>query len=112
MKPIPISEIFGPTLQGEGALIGTPTVFVRTGACDFRCDWCDTLYAVLPQYKDEWTPLTPPQIVEEMLRLAGGKPILVTISGGNPALHDLEELLDLGHEHGLSFALETRALLA
>ena len=109
MKPIPISEIFGPTLQGEGALIGTPTVFVRTGACDYRCDWCDTLYAVLPQYKDEWTPMTPQQIVEEVLRFSGGKPILVTISGGNPALHELAELLDLGHLHGLTFALETQA---
>lgn len=109
MKPILISEIFGPTLQGEGALIGTPTVFVRTGACDYRCDWCDTLYAVLPQYKDEWTPMTPQQIVEEVLRLSGGMPILVTISGGNPALHELAELLDLGHLHGLTFALETQA---
>jgi 7-carboxy-7-deazaguanine synthase len=109
VKPIPISEIFGPTLQGEGALIGTPTVFVRTGACDYRCDWCDTLYAVLPQYKDEWTPMTPQQIVEEVLRLSGGMPILVTISGGNPALHELAELLDLGHLHGLTFALETQA---
>ncbi|PTB99829.1 7-carboxy-7-deazaguanine synthase QueE, partial [Thalassospira xiamenensis] len=27
---IRISEIFGPTVQGEGALIGMPTVFVRT----------------------------------------------------------------------------------
>ena len=33
---IRISEIFGPTIQGEGALIGRPTVFVRTGGCDFR----------------------------------------------------------------------------
>ncbi|MEQ9676303.1 MAG: 7-carboxy-7-deazaguanine synthase QueE, partial [Roseovarius indicus] len=28
---IRVSEIFGPTIQGEGALIGQPTVFVRTG---------------------------------------------------------------------------------
>jgi 7-carboxy-7-deazaguanine synthase len=26
-----ISEIFGPTVQGEGPLVGRPTVFVRTG---------------------------------------------------------------------------------
>ena len=31
---IMISELFGPTIQGEGALIGKPTVFVRTGGCD------------------------------------------------------------------------------
>ena len=35
MKTISISEIFGPTIQGEGALIGRPTVFVRTGGLRF-----------------------------------------------------------------------------
>lgn len=109
MKPIPISEIFGPTLQGEGALIGTPTVFVRTGACDYRCRWCDTLYAVLPEHKHEWIPMDAGQIIAKVLELSQDSPILVTISGGNPALHDLEELIRLGHERGLSFALETQA---
>lgn len=108
MKPILISEVFGPTIQGEGALIGKPTVFVRTGGCDFLCDWCDTLYAVLPQYKNEWTKMSAPQIVDEVLQLTQGQPILVTLSGGNPALHDLEPLLDLGHEKGLTFTLETQ----
>ena len=40
---IAISEIFGPTIQGEGALIGVPTVFVRTGGCDFRCSWTPSM---------------------------------------------------------------------
>ena len=35
-----ISEIYGPVVQGEGALIGQPTVFVRAGGCDYRCRWC------------------------------------------------------------------------
>jgi len=108
LKPILISEIFGPTIQGEGALIGKPTVFVRTGGCDFRCKWCDTLYAVLPEYKSEWTPMSAREIVEGVLALTNREPILVTLSGGNPALHDLEPLLDLGHENGLSFTLETQ----
>ncbi len=108
MKPILISEIFGPTIQGEGALIGVPTVFVRTGGCDFRCDWCDTLYAVLPEYKSDWTPMSAVEIVAGVLRLTNNQPILVTLSGGNPALHDLEPLLDLGRESGLTFNLETQ----
>ena len=53
-----ISEIFGPTIQGEGPLIGIPTIFVRTGSCDYRCSWCDSLYAVLPQYKKDWRKMT------------------------------------------------------
>ena len=112
MKPILISEIFGPTIQGEGALVGRPTVFVRTGGCDFRCHWCDTIYAVLPEYKSEWTPMSAAEIVDKVLLLSGGQPILVTLSGGNPALHDLEPLLDLGRERGLTVALETQGTKA
>jgi 7-carboxy-7-deazaguanine synthase len=40
-----ISEIFY-SVQGEGIEIGMPTVFVRLFACDLRCSWCDTMYAV------------------------------------------------------------------
>jgi len=108
LKPILISELFGPTIQGEGALIGKPTVFVRTGGCDFRCAWCDTLYAVVPDFKNAWTPMSAAEIVDRVLHLTNGQPILVTLSGGNPALHDLEPLLDLGRESGLTFNLETQ----
>lgn len=111
-RNILVSEIFGPTIQGEGALIGKPTVFVRTGGCDYKCHWCDTLYAVLPEYKGEWTPMQPAVILDEVARLSGGHPILVTISGGNPALQPLEPLLDLGRARGFSFALETQGSVA
>lgn len=111
-KNILISEIFGPTIQGEGALIGKPTVFVRTGGCDYKCHWCDSLYAVLPEYKGEWTPMPPAAILDEVARLSGGHPILVTISGGNPALQPLAPLLDLGRERGFTFALETQGSVA
>ena len=109
MKSILISEIFGPTIQGEGSLIGRPTVFVRSGGCDFRCNWCDTLYAVLPEHKADWTPQSPAQIIAQVEKLSGGFPILITVSGGNPALQPLEPLLDLGHARGHTFALETQA---
>lgn len=109
MQTILISEIFGPTIQGEGALIGRPTVFVRTGGCDFICQWCDTLYAVLPEHKSQWTKMDAPAILAEIERLSGGAPITVTLSGGNPALQPLGELLEIGHARGHSFALETQA---
>src|SRR6185312_11456913 len=111
-RTVAISEIFGCTIQGEGALIGKPTVFVRTGGCDYRCVWCDTLYAVLPEHKSEWHPMTAEDILAEVRRLAGEKPILVTLSGGNPAIQPLGELLDLGHASGYSFALETQGSVA
>lgn len=103
-----ISEIFGPTVQGEGALIGVPTVFVRTGGCDFRCSWCDTLYAVEPQFKSQWQALSAGQIMTQVHELSGGVPLLVTLSGGNPALQPLAELLRLGQQQGYRFAIETQ----
>src|SRR5690554_648171 len=103
-----ISEIFGPTVQGEGALIGVPTVFVRTGGCDFRCSWCDTLYAVEPQFKSQWQPMDASQIMQQVNELSGGTPLLVTLSGGNPALQPLAPLLELGHAQGYRFAVETQ----
>lgn len=112
MKPILISEIFGPTIQGEGALVGRPTLFVRTGGCDFRCAWCDSLYAVLPEYRATWQKMTAAEILNELDRLSQNNPMLVTLSGGNPALQPLEELLDLGHQQGYSFALETQGSTA
>ncbi|GAA3532066.1 7-carboxy-7-deazaguanine synthase QueE [Zobellella aerophila] len=105
---IAISEIFGPTIQGEGALIGVPTVFVRTGGCDYRCSWCDTLYAVEPRFKDDWAPMSAEAIMAEVRALSGDQPLLITLSGGNPALQPLDELLSLGHSLGYTFAMETQ----
>jgi 7-carboxy-7-deazaguanine synthase len=109
---IRISEIFGPTIQGEGAQIGRPTVFVRTGGCDSRCSWCDTPYAVLPAYKHEWSPMSASDILDRVSDLTGGTPILVTLSGGNPALQPCGDLIDLGHERGFTFTLETQGTAA
>lgn len=109
---IAISEIFGPTIQGEGALIGLPTVFVRTGGCDFRCSWCDTLYAVEPRFKKDWQSMDAETILAEVNRLSGNEPILITLSGGNPALQPLAELLQQGHQQGHSFAMETQGSIA
>src|SRR5581483_7873939 len=105
---IRVSEIFGPTIQGEGPLIGKPTVFVRTGGCDYRCAWCDTLYAVLPEYRDEWTLQTADEIIARVDALAGGHPVLVSLSGGNPALQPLAGLIARGRARGHRFALETQ----
>jgi len=107
-ESIPISEIFGPTVQGEGPLIGRPTVFVRTGGCDYRCVWCDTLYAVLPEHRSEWVLMTPTEIERRIDELAINNPVLVTLSGGNPALQPLAPLIELGHAKGHKFALETQ----
>lgn len=109
---IRISEIFGPTIQGEGPLIGLPTVFVRTGGCDYRCSWCDTLHAVDSQYRDDWKPVSVEAIWHEVVTLSGGKPLTVSLSGGNPAIQPLAGLIARGHGEGYRFALETQGSIA
>jgi 7-carboxy-7-deazaguanine synthase len=105
---IMVSEVFGKTVQGEGMLAGKPTVFVRTGGCDMRCSWCDSQHAVLPEYRHTWRMLPAQEVFDEVRRLSP-EPILVTLSGGNPALQDgLEALIDLGHADGYTFAIETQ----
>jgi len=109
---IRVNEIFGPTIQGEGALIGRPTVFVRTGGCDYRCKWCDTLHAVDSAYRDDWCPMTPEAVLMQVEILAGGTPLTVSLSGGNPAIQPLRALIALGRRDGYRFALETQGSLA
>ncbi len=107
-----VSEIFGPTIQGEGVLIGLPTVFVRTGGCDYRCSWCDSLHAVESRFRHDWKPMSTEEIWGEVARLSGGEPLTVSLSGGNPAIQPLGDLIDRGHGEGYRFALETQGSLA
>ncbi|PSS64046.1 7-carboxy-7-deazaguanine synthase QueE [Ensifer sp. NM-2] len=109
---IRVSEIFGPTIQGEGVLIGQPTVFVRTGGCDYRCSWCDTLHAVDSEHREQWQPMSVEEIWMEVRRLSGGVPLTVSLSGGNPAIQPLGPLIDRGHGEGYRFALETQGSVA
>jgi len=109
---IRISEIFGPTIQGEGALIGQPTVFVRTGGCDYRCNWCDTLYAVDTEYRTSWKPMATADIYAEIENLSGGVPLVVSLSGGNPAIQPLGPLIKMGQNQGYRFALETQGSIS
>ena len=105
---IRISEIFGPTIQGEGALIGQPTVFVRTGGCDYRCVWCDSLHAVDSRFRGDWRAMSPPEVLDRVRALSGGAPLMVSLSGGNPAIQPLGPLIRQGQAEGYRFALETQ----
>ncbi|WP_095205107.1 7-carboxy-7-deazaguanine synthase QueE [Mesorhizobium carmichaelinearum] len=109
---IRVSEIFGPTIQGEGVLIGLPTVFVRTGGCDYRCSWCDSLHAVDNQFRHEWKMMSVSAVWQNVLLLSGGRPMMVSLSGGNPAIQPFGALIKLGHDAGYRFALETQASVA
>lgn len=93
-KKIPLIELFGPTIQGEGAVIGQQTYFLRFGLCDYKCKMCDSMNAVDPlQVKEnaEWLPAV--DIAERLISFASPTSTRwVTLSGGNPCIHDLTEL--------------------
>lgn len=106
---IPVLELFGPTVQGEGMVIGRKTMFVRTAGCDYSCAWCDSAFTWDGSAKDEIRLMTALQIWEELVQIGGDSFAHVTLSGGNPALlPQLGELVDLLHEHGVRVALETQ----
>ena len=76
---IKLSEIFF-SIQGEGVLIGTPTVFIRLYGCNLRCDWCDSMYAV---EGNEYNVRTIGSVMKEAeiyncdnICITGGKPLL------------------------------------
>lgn len=116
-KKIPVVEMFGPTIEGEGALIGAQTFFIRFGLCDYRCAKCDSMHAVDPALvKVSATWLTPQEIAENLLeaRRKGGYEHIknVTFSGGNPAIHDLTQLVHLLHDADMTIFVETQGTLA
>jgi 7-carboxy-7-deazaguanine synthase len=63
---------------------------------------------VLPEYRGEWVMMTPADIMARVNALAGGSQVLVSLSGGNPALQALEALIALGRRKGHTFALESQ----
>jgi 7-carboxy-7-deazaguanine synthase len=110
-KTFPVIEIFGPTIQGEGAEAGLPTHFVRVGGCDYRCSWCDTMYAVDPEsVRRESIRMSGAEIIEA-LKALDGAPLWVSISGGNPALHKLDPVVEQLHDAGFLVAVETQGSL-
>ncbi|WP_324756199.1 7-carboxy-7-deazaguanine synthase QueE [Haloarcula sp. GH36] len=92
---LPINELFC-SLQGEGRLAGTPSVFVRTSGCNLRCWFCDS-------YHTSWEPTGDWYGIEEVLgAIEGYDADHVVLTGGEPLVHDastalLERLADRGY---------------
>lgn len=111
---LPISEQFGPTLQGEGPHAGRAVQFLRTMGCNLSCSWCDTPYT--------WdgsrfnlraeTSFVP---VEEILAgLFPGLPLV--ISGGEPLMHQakpaFQAVLAGARDRGCEVHVETNGTIA
>jgi 7-carboxy-7-deazaguanine synthase len=64
-----LAEIYS-SLQGEGLLTGTPSVFVRTSGCNLRCWFCDTPYTSWQPEGEDWSV---EEILAEVERLKWGR---------------------------------------
>ncbi|HEY4390467.1 MAG TPA: 7-carboxy-7-deazaguanine synthase QueE [Paenibacillus sp.] len=106
---IPVLEIFGPTVQGEGMVIGQKTMFVRTAGCDYHCSWCDSAFTWDGSAKEAIRLMTATEIWEELRQIGQDRFSHVTLSGGNPLLlPQLQSLIDLLHQQHVTIAVETQ----
>ncbi len=100
------SEMFH-TIQGEGQLIGVPSVFFRTSYCNLRCVWCDTPYT-------SWTPENKDiSVSDSVAAIAKFECKHVVITGGEPFIQT-KELVTLCREldkQGHHITIETNATL-
>jgi len=103
-RSMKFSELFY-SIQGEGQLIGIPSVFFRTSFCNLRCIWCDTPYT-------SWQPENKEISVEESVAtILGFNCQHTVITGGEPFIQT-EDLISLCHlltERGQHITIETNA---
>ncbi len=109
-----VSEVFGPTFQGEGPSAGRLAMFVRLGRCNLDCVYCDTAYTW------DWTRFDPEvelhrrtvaDVLAELDRI--NAPLLV-ITGGEPLLQQrrLVPLVRAARDRGWRVEVETNGTLA
>ena len=109
LSKVPVMEIFGPTIQGEGMVVGQKTMFVRTAGCDYSCSWCDSSFTWDGSGKHLIVQMTAEEIWSELKRLGGSGFSFVTISGGNPALlRNLDALIAILKENDIKIGVETQ----
>jgi 7-carboxy-7-deazaguanine synthase len=93
------------SLQGEGALVGVPSSFVRISGCNLRCGWCDTP-------KSSWEPEGERESVAALIEWCVRGPRHVVVTGGEPLLFPVSASLCRGlRARGLHVTVETAGTL-
>jgi 7-carboxy-7-deazaguanine synthase len=81
-----VNEIFY-SIQGEGTLVGVPSIFLRLTGCNLRCSFCDTTYAY-----EQGTEMSIQEILDEIKKFAC---TTVCLTGGEPLLQkDAPKLIE------------------
>ena len=126
-----INEIFGPTIQGEGKKIGTPSVFIRFGKCNMQCEGfeveyetpsgikkcsCDSFYASDIAFRDSWKKYdTTTLLIKEVDKLLPSYKCDIVITGGEPLLYwedeQFQKLLKYYIDKGFDITIETNGSL-
>jgi len=81
-----VSEVFGPTFQGEGPSVGRRAGFVRLGRCNLDCTFCDTAYTWDWERYDPAAELRHEAVAAVVAELEAMAPELVVVTGGEPLL--------------------------
>lgn len=111
---IVVSEIFGPTVQGEGPALGTRCGFVRLGRCNQACVFCDTPFTWDWENYDPATELTEMSVEQILEHVAAMHVDNVVLTGGEPLLQKskLEPLVLAFRDRGWKTHVETAGTLA
>ena len=109
-----VSEVFGPTFQGEGPTLGRRAAFVRLGRCNLDCAWCDTPYTWDWDRFDPAVELAERPVAEIVGELEAMGVDRVVVTGGEPLLQQrrLEPLLEAAAARGWAVEVETNGTLA
>lgn len=96
----PVMEHFY-TIQGEGYYTGSAAYFIRLGGCNVGCVWCDV--------KESWEADNHPKYaIEDMVNwVTNANAQLCVITGGEPAMYNIEPLILALKEKNIQVNIET-----
>jgi 7-cyano-7-deazaguanosine (preQ0) biosynthesis protein QueE len=111
---IVVSEVFGPTVQGEGPSLGRRAGFLRLGRCNLTCEWCDSRFTWDWERYDPAVELSERRVDDVVAEVEAMGVDRVVVTGGEPLLQQrrLLPFLEAAHGRGWAVEVETNGTLA